>query len=85
MVSKFLGQLFECQRRIGAAEAKRIRQGDIHFPLLSRMRHQIHSDVILRIIQVERWGTDLIADREDGEYRLHRTRRAQQVANGGFG
>ena len=71
----------EDQRRIGAAEAERIRQRDVDVALARLVRHQIDRRLDRRIVEIDGRRRDAVADRQDREDRLDRAGRAEQMAD----
>src|SRR5258706_9232762 len=64
------------QRRIGAAEAERVRQHGMDPALLGGMRHEIDGGRDRRVIGIDGWRGDVVADRQHRENRLDRASRA---------
>ncbi|KAG5732524.1 hypothetical protein E4T56_gene15042, partial [Termitomyces sp. T112] len=71
---------------IGAAKAEAVVKGCTHLALLGHVGDQSDAfSALVRIVQIEGRGHDLIADGQNAEDRLHRARAAQQVTDRALG
>lgn len=70
------------QRRVGAAETERVRQGHIDLALARDMRHEIDLRLDGRVVQVERRRGYIVANCERREDGFDRAGCAEQMSDG---
>src|ERR1700686_5011720 len=76
-----LHQLAENQRSVGAAKSERIRQRYVDRPLVGLVRHKVDGGRDRWIVEVDGRRQHSVTHREQAEYRLDRSGRAEQMTD----
>src|SRR3984957_16087633 len=79
------GHALQDHGRVGAPETERIRERDIDLAFARRLRHEINRRFYRRVVKIDGWRRDIIANRKDTEDRLERSGGTQKMPGRRFG